>query len=62
MSVKNAEPNTRSIVTVMKNIVGPSRVEPVRRASQWRARFTGKSRNNVQPTQTSRNPSQNSLA
>lgn len=54
MSVNNAEPKTSSIVIVMKNIVGPSRMEPVRRASQKRTRLTTKSRNRVHPTQTRR--------
>ena len=54
MSVKKAEPKARSIVTVIKNIVGPSLVDPVRLASQYRTRFTKKSMNSVQPTQTRR--------
>ena len=38
----------------MKNMVGPSLIEPVRRASQYRMRLTMKRRNNVQPTQVRR--------
>lgn len=51
MSVKNADANTTKIVTVMKNIVGPFWVEPVRFASQCMAFRTGKRRKSVQPTQ-----------
>ena len=54
MSVKNAEPKTSSMVIVMKNMVGPSLIEPVRRASQYRMRLTMKRRNNVHPTQVRR--------
>ena len=55
MSVKKAEMNTRTIVTVIINVVGwPFSKLPVRRASQRNAHFTGKRRKIVNPTAVSR--------
>lgn len=51
ISVKNAEPKTVSMVTVMKNMVGPLSRDPVDRASHNKAAFTGKRRKSVHPTQ-----------
>lgn len=53
-SVKNADPNTRSIVAVIKNIVGPCCVDPVCLASHPKAYLTGNNRNNVHPKQTNK--------
>lgn len=54
ISVKKAEPNTRRIVAVMKNIVGPFSMDPVILASQANAQRPGKRRKIVYPTQTSK--------
>ena len=49
-----AEPNRIKMVTVIKNIVGPFSIEPVRRASQCNANLTGRSKKSVQPTHVRR--------
>jgi len=53
-SVKNADPNIRSITNVMKLFDGPSVIEPVWMATHKTTLFTGKSKNNVHPTQVNR--------
>ena len=53
-SVKNADPNIRSITKVMKLFDGPLVIEPVWMATQKTTRLTGKRQNNVQPTQVKR--------
>ena len=50
-SVKKADPNKITIVTVMKNIVGPLSIERVLRATQKSTLRTMNSMNNDHPTQ-----------
>jgi len=54
MSVKNADPNIRRIVKVMKPFDGPLVIEPVWMATQKTTLFTRRRQNNVQPTQVRR--------
>src|SRR5882757_3371070 len=53
-SVKNADPNMRRMMNVIKVFDGPLVIEPVWTATHKTTLFIGKSRNSVQPTQVKR--------
>lgn len=53
-SVKNADPNMRRIMNVMKLFDGPFVIEPVRIATHKTTLLTTRSKNSVHPTQVKR--------